>query len=60
MIADPTLFVECDYCHHQVGFSFSLVVSRQDWQADPRFDGWFIDWKGTQGDTRCPDCLHKE
>ncbi len=57
MISDPTLFVECDYCHSQVDFSFSHVLNNPDvWMDSPRFDGWYIDWQGADGDAMCPEC----
>jgi len=57
MISDLALWVECDDCKERVYFDASLVFANDKWKADERFSGWEIDWKGTQGDVRCPDCV---
>ena len=60
MISDPTLFVECDHCKERIEFDFAFVLSSPVWQRSSRFDGWVIDWAGTQGDALCPDCKDAE
>jgi len=61
MISDPTLFVECDRCGERVDFTFAFVLARPGcWRDDEIFNGWFIDWRGAQGNALCPGCAEED